>query len=419
MKKRSLILAGGAVLVAGGFAAHAILKPPAGPSFLTAPVMTGDVEESILANGKLKPSRLVAVGAQTTGRVTALKVKLGQRVQRGDLIATIDSTTQENTLRTQKAALDNSRAQRQEKQATLKLAEQTLARQKAMSQIRAVAQAELESAEATVAQTKAQIAALDAQIAQAEVAVSTASINLGYTQITAPIDGTVLSIVTQEGQTVNAAQSAPTIVILGQLDTMTVRTEISEADVVKVKPGLPVHFTILGDREHVFETTLNSIEPAPESITSDSSITSSSSSSSSSSSTAIYYNGVFNIANPDGKLRTYMTTEVHIVLGKAQGVLTIPSAALTKTPRGYMVQVMEPDGQVRPRKVEVGLNNKVNAEIRAGLKAGERVVVGESTGESSSTRMMMGPPGFGGGGPPGGGGGGPPPGGGGGGPGGM
>jgi macrolide-specific efflux system membrane fusion protein len=413
MKKRSLILIGGAVLVAGGLAARAYLMPPAGPSFLTAPVMTGDVEESILANGKLKPSRLVAVGAQTTGRVTALKVKLGQRVQRGDLIATIDSTTQENTLRTQKAALDNSRAQRQEKQATLKLAEQTLARQKAMSQIRAVAQAELESAEATVAQTKAQIAALDAQIAQAEVAVSTAAINLGYTQITAPIDGTVLSIVTQEGQTVNAAQSAPTIVILGQLDTMTVRTEISEADVVKVKPGLPVHFTILGDREHVFETTLDSIEPAPESITSDSSITSSSSSSSSSSSTAIYYNGVFNIANPDGKLRTYMTAEVHIVLGKAQGVLTIPSAALTKTPRGYMVQVMEQDGQVRPRPVEVGLNNKVNAEIRNGLKSGERVVVGESTGESSSARMMMGPPGFGGGGP-GDGGGGPPPGGGGG-----
>jgi macrolide-specific efflux system membrane fusion protein len=416
MKKRSLILAGGAVLVAGGLAANAYLKPPAGPSFLTAPVMTGDVEESILASGKLKPSRLVAVGAQTTGRVTALKVKLGQRVQRGDLIATIDSTTQENTLRTQKAALDNSRAQRQEKQATLKLAEQTLARQKAMSQIRAVAQAELESAEATVAQTKAQIAALDAQIAQAEVAVSTAAINLGYTQITAPIDGTVLSIVTQEGQTVNAAQSAPTIVILGQLDTMTVRTEISEADVVKVKPGLPVHFTILGDREHVFETTLGSIEPAPESITSDSSITSSSSaSSSSSSSTAIYYNGVFNIANPDGKLRTYMTAEVHIVLGKAQGVLTIPSAALTKTPRGYMVQVMEQDGQARPRKVEVGLNNKVNAEIRSGLKTGERVVVGESTGESKSgARMMMGPPGFGGGGGPGDGGGGPPPGGGGG-----
>ncbi|WP_044559664.1 efflux RND transporter periplasmic adaptor subunit, partial [Azospirillum sp. B4] len=387
-------------------AAKSFLLPPTPPAVMTSPVTVADVEESILANGKLKPARLVAVGSQATGRVTALKVALGQRVSKGDLVATIDSTTQENNLKTEKAALASVRAQRDEKVAALKLAQQTLDRQRAMTPLRAVSQADLQSAESDVAQYQAQIRSLDAQIVEAEVAVSTAAINLGYTQITAPIDGTVLSIVTQEGQTVNAAQSAPTIVILGQLDSMTVRTEISEADVVRVAPGRPVYFTILGDRDHRYDATLTSIEPAPESITSDSSITSSSStsssSSSSSSSTAIYYNGVFNVPNPEGRLRTYMTAEVHIVLGQAKGVLTVPSSALTKGPDGaQMVRVLDAQGQIRPRRVEIGLNNKVTAEVRSGLKQGERVVTGEITGDTkSSASMMMGPPPGGGGGPP-------------------
>src|SRR3546814_20214862 len=94
-------------------------------------------------------------------------------------------------------------------------------------------------------------------------------VNLCYAQITAPSDGTVLAIVTQEGQTVNASQSAPTIIVLGQIDVMTVRAEISEADIVHVRPGQAVTFTILADPDPRYEATLGSLEPAPESITGD------------------------------------------------------------------------------------------------------------------------------------------------------
>src|SRR3546814_1790453 len=100
------------------------------------------------------------------------------------------------------------------------------------------------------------IEALEAQIVEAEVAVEIARVDLGYTKITAPIDGTVLAIVTQEGQTVNATQSAPTIIVIGQIDVMTVRAEISEADIVRVRPGQQVYFTILGDPDHRYEATL-------------------------------------------------------------------------------------------------------------------------------------------------------------------
>lgn len=370
-------------------------------SAITAPVTRGDVEEAVLASGTFKPVKLVAVGAQVSGRITALDVKLGDAVKKDTLIAEIDSTTQSNDLKIAQASLANVKAQLQESEADLANAQLTLIRQQTVFRNQAGSKADLDSAEASVKKITAQIAALDAQITSAEVAVETAQANLSYTRITAPMDGTVLAIVNQQGQTVNAAQSAPTIVILGQLDTMIVRTEISEADVVKVKVGQPVYFTILGDPVTRHDAVLQSIEPAPESITSDSSVTSSSTTTSSSSSTtsssassAIYYNGVFAVPNHDNHFRTYMSAEVHIVLGQARSVLTIPSSALGArlADGSYSVQVIDQNGKQNSRKVMVGLNNNVTAEIQSGLSEGESVVIGEAIAATTKNSNNGGPP---------------------------
>lgn len=387
-----------AALGGGGYYAYRTYFTERPPVVISAPVTKGDVLETVLATGQLKPVKLVAVGAQVSGRILHLHVQLGQDVKAGDLIAEIDSVTQVNALRTAEAGLAQVRAQRIEKEATLAQAERNLARQKQMVERRAVSQADYETAEADVKTTRAQISALDAQIVEAQVAVETAKANLGYTRITAPIDGTVLAVVSQEGQTVNAAQTAPTIVVLGQLDTMTVRVEISEADIVKVRPGQSIFFNVLGDPDKRYETVLRSIEPAPESIRSDSSLTtstSSSSSSSSSTSSAIYYIGVFDVANPDGRLRTYMTAEVNIVIAEAKDVLTIPSTALgRRSPKGtYGVQVVGPDGTLERRRVEIGLNDKTTAEVVSGLAEGERVVTGTAAagvGQLPRRARMMG-----------------------------
>ncbi|WP_315762775.1 MULTISPECIES: efflux RND transporter periplasmic adaptor subunit [unclassified Bradyrhizobium] len=398
------VLVAGAVASAGLFA-RARWPDNTASKLTTASVTIGNVEQTVLATGTLKPVKLVAVGAQASGRLVKLNVQLGQSVKAGDLIGQIDSLTQQYTLRTNEAALRNVRAQRDEKVATLALAEANLVRQQTTLAQKASSRADYDSAEATKKQTEAQIAQLDAQIVEAEVAIETAKVNLGYTRITAPIDGTVLAIVTQEGQTVNAVQSAPTIVVLGQVDTMTVRTEISEADVVKVKPGQKVYFTILGDPDHRFEATLHHIEPAPESIKSDSSFSSSStttssssgsssSSSSSTSSSAIYYIGVFDIGNADGKLMTYMTAEVHILLGEAHRVLTMPASALGRAgPDGsYSVRVVGNNGNVEKRAVRIGLNNKITAEVQSGLREGERVVT-SAVEDTTPKKTTMPPPG--------------------------
>lgn len=399
---KTLALTGAvAVALAAGASFWWLATTKTGSAFMTASAARGDIEETVLATGTLKPVHLVAVGAQVSGRITSVKVALGQSIKAGDPVAEIDSVTQENSLRTAEAALADVEAQLVEKQATLVLNRQSLTRQQEMVSKNAASRADFESAVTALAVTEAQIAAIDAQIKQAEVAVETARVNVGYTRIIAPSDGTVLSIVSQEGQTVNATQSTPTIVILGQLETMTVRTEISEVDVTRVSPGLPVYFTVLGDPSHRYDAVLEFIEPAPESIRSDSSFSSSSSSSttsssaSSSSSEAVYYNGVFNVPNADGKLRTYMTAEVHIVLGTAKDVLIIPSSALgAKESDGRQsVRILGADGKTEERKVEIGLNDKVNAEVRSGLAEGDRVVTGEiAVSDTATSGQGGGPP---------------------------
>lgn len=374
-----------AAVAAAGWMTLRPASPQQSSQVISAAVTRSTIEQTVLAQGTVKPRRMVAVGAQVSGRITSVNVELGQQVRAGDLVAVIDSVTQENALRNAKASLMSVRAQYVSQRAQLSLAERTLERQTQMRRNLTVTQSDFDAAEEAVTVAKAQIEALEAQIEQATIAIETAEANLGYTRITAPIDGTVLAIVSQEGQTVNAAQSAPTIVVLGQLDEMRILAEISEADIVRVQPGQPVWFTILGEPERVFTATLESVEPAPQSIVNDSSI-SGNASSSSGSSEAIYYNGYFNVPNPDGRLRTYMTAQVHIVLGRAEDVLTMPSAALTN-PDGadaFSVRVLTSGGQIEPRRVTIGLNDKVNAEVLSGLSEGDRVVTGQSGGASSA-----------------------------------
>jgi len=173
-RSRTRIILVAAVLagLAAAAAAGTWLAEPRTATLMTAAAVLGDVEESVLATGTLKPVRLVAVGAQASGRITSVKAALGQKVAKGDLVAEIDSVTQQNSLRTAQASLANLRAQRTEKQATLALNQLTFARQKAMAAQRAASQADLESAEASVQVTQAQIEQLDAQITEGQVAAS-------------------------------------------------------------------------------------------------------------------------------------------------------------------------------------------------------------------------------------------------------
>ena len=119
----------------------------------------------------------------------------------------------------------------------------------------------LEDAENAYALAKAEVTELESQIRQARIAVNTDEVNLGYTRITAPLDGTIVSVPVDEGQTVNANQTTPTIVQIADLDKMEIKIEISEGDITAVKPGMPITYTILSNPETEYKATLTSIDP--------------------------------------------------------------------------------------------------------------------------------------------------------------
>lgn len=347
-------------------------------SYITATAERRDLEQSVLADGTLQAQKLVSVGAQVSGQIKVLHVALGDQVRQGDLLVEIDDLTQQNALKDAEAALDNVQAQLASRRATLRNNALMFDRQRKVLARGLGSQADYDSAEATLIATRADIRALTAQAVQARIAVDTARVNLGYTRIVAPMAGTIVAIPVEQGQTVNAVQSTPTIVKVARLDTMTVEAQISEADVIRVSTGLPIYFTILGAPEQRYEARLRAIEPAPDSINDDTS---------SSTTTAVYYNGLFEVSNPEGALRIGMTAQVHLVLATERNALVIPAIALS----GDRVQVVDGAGKLQWRQVKVGLNNKVDAQILSGLEVGESVVVSQLTAQSQQSGRM-GPP---------------------------
>ena len=378
IKPTKLLLA---LLCAAAIAATAwyFFKPvPQSPQYITATVSKADLEDSVLATGVLEATKMVSVGAQVSGQVKKMHVQLGDQVKQGQLIAEIDSVRQSNDLETAKASIKNQEAQLAVRQANLAKVAAEYQRQQAMFTEDATSRAELESALASYKTAQADIAAINAQIEQSKLTLATAQEDLGYTKIKAPIDGTVVAIVTEEGQTVNANQSAPTIVKLAQLDTMTIKAQISEADVMKVQEGQTVYFTTLGDSEKKHYATLRQVEPAPSSINTETN------NSSSSSSTAVYYNALFDVPNEDGKLRIDMTAQVYIVLREARNALTIPAAAVQASNRP---QRSRADAGPRPER-----SNNDNAQgprpVRLELSAAEKALIDQGQASLAMVRIL-------------------------------
>ena len=354
-------------------------------TYITATASRMDVEESVLATGVINAFKTVAVGSQVTGQLQTLHVALGDRVKKGQLLAEIDPVLQKQVLMNAEAEVLNLSAQKRSRQAQLKQYELAYQRQNLMDANDATSKADLENAQAQLESARHDIAALDAQIRKAAIAVDKEKANLMYFRIYAPINGTVISVDTEEGQTVVSTQSSTTIITLATLDAMTVKAKISEADVTRVKPGLAVYFTLLGDSDTRYYGKLRDIEPAP---------VSASTASASSSSSAIYYYGLFEIPNRDAKLKVSMTAQVTIVLDHAKRALCIPVSSLGEKVGewNYRIRVLQ-SGEAVERVIRTGITNNVQMQVLEGLSEGEKVVIGDSaTIPTDEKSGRMGPP---------------------------
>jgi membrane fusion protein, macrolide-specific efflux system len=348
------------------------LRPP--PQFLTEPVVVSDVEKAVLATGSLQPYEVINVGTQTSGQVMSVNVNLGDHVTPGQLLAQIDPSNLQNQLRNAESRLAERKAQVSMVTANLAMNQANVLRQTKLRDAGVGSMAQFEQAQAQMRNNQANVQQFENQVKTAEAEVELAKINLEKANIRAPIDGIVAEIVTRQGQTVNANQTAPTLVKLAKMDIMSVRAQVSEADVTKIKPGQKVYFTLLGDQEKRYYATLRMREVTPAGGVLDPA-------GSGPPKGAIYYNALFEVPNKSGELLPAMTAEVHVVLGEAKHVLTVPIAALgVKEADGrHLVQVIGPDGAPQERRIRIGLANSSVAEVKEGLRVGERVVIGEAS----------------------------------------
>lgn len=347
-------------------------------SYITEPIIRKNIEKTVNATGEVKAIELVTVGAQTSGKIEYLPVKVGQRIQKGDLIAQIDSTTQENDVNSTKAKLTSLKAQLNAAEISAKIAEKQFIREQRLLKKNAASQEDFENAKDAFEAAKAKVTELKASIAETALALNTAETNLGYTKITAPLDGVVVSVPVKTGQTVNAAMNTPTIVQIADLSQMEILIEISEGDIGKVQTGAKVTYTVLSAPETVYETTLKSIDPGltlltngeyTEVVGSDE---------------AIYYYGRLVVDNPDGALRIGMTTQNVIYVAQADNVLTVPVLAVKKDGAQSYVNVLTPTG-IQRHAVITGLSDGVDIEIKSGVSDHDTVVIAQMS-ESEVTK---------------------------------
>lgn len=416
--KRAAAVAAVAAIVAGAGIGWKYYAADKGASrYLTAQVAQATIENHVTALGTLQPLQFVDVGTQVTGQLKKLHVDIGVRVEKGQVLAEIDPTLVEAKVGATRATIRSQTAQLAERRAQLELVRAQHVRQRTLFEANATSADALQQAAAAEKTAAAQIDSLLAQIQQTQSTLQADEANLRYTKIHAPMAGTVVSLTAREGQTLVSSQQAPVILRIADLGTMTVSTQVSEADVPKVRVGMPVYFNTLGQPNRRWQGQVRQILPTPEVVNN-----------------VVLYNVLFDVDNGDGALKPQMSAQAYFVLARAENALTVPMAALqpagaagertrvasadavtaipgaraeprqrtgqgrparaegaprqrvegAATPRSFLVRVINAQGKIEERQVTVGVTNRIQAEVLSGLAAGETVIVG--TPEPAGTR---------------------------------
>ncbi|AHK73564.1 efflux RND transporter periplasmic adaptor subunit [Campylobacter coli] len=343
-------------------------------TYLTQKVKKIDISQTIEAVGKVYAKDQVDVGAQVSGQIIKLYVDVGSHVKQGDLIAQIDKDKQQNDLDITKAQLESAKANLESKKVALEIASKQYQREQKLYAAKASSLENLEIQKNNYYSLKASVAELNAQVIQLEITLKNAKKDLDYTTITAPIDGVVINVAVDEGQTVNANQNTPTIVRIANLDEMEIKMEIAEADVNKIKIGTELEFSLLNDPQKTYRASIASIDPADTEV-SDSS--SSYSSSSSSSSNAIYYYAKFYVQNKDNFLRIGMSIQNEIVIASVKDVIAVPTYAIKNDAKGYYVEILQNQKAVK-KYVKFGIKDSINTQILEGVDENEELIISSS-----------------------------------------
>ena len=386
MRRRNIVLL---VIVLVAVAVAWLLRAPdPAEVFEIEPVKRGDIEHNVTAIGTLQPRSYVDVGAQVSGQILALHVQPGDSVAKGQLLAEIDPRVPQATVDAGRAALAGLQAQLQEQEAQHELASQQHQRQQQMQADGSTRTEEVQQAQAALKAAAARINNLKAQIDQTQSTLQGNEALLGFTKIYAPMSGTVVSIEAKTGQTLNATYQTPTLLRIADLSTMTVWTDVSEADVRHVKPGMQVYFKTLGGDERRWNSTVRQVLPAPPKPEG----ASTGAVQTPSSSKVVLYTVLFDVDNSDDELMPQMTAQTSFVVAAARQVLTVPIMALTEIDAKagqYKVRVLSKDGKVVWHEVSTGVRTRLRAEVLSGLAEGEQLITADKPPRPSPWRFQF------------------------------
>lgn len=346
-------------------------------NYLTYEVKKQDITQSIEAIGEVYAKTQVDVGAQVSGQITKLYVKLGDHVNEGDLIAQIDKDKQQNDLDITKAQLESAKANLESKKIALDIATKQYQREQKLYTKKATSLENLENLKNTFYALRANVADLKAQTTQLEISLKNAQKDLAYTTITAPSKGEIINVAVEEGQTVNANQNTPSIVRLADLSEMEIRMQIAEADINKISVGKKVKFSILNEPDKKYEAIISSIDPANTIISDATSNTNLNSNSSTSASAVYYYARVF-VKNDNNFLRIGMSTENEIAIKTENNTLVIPTLAIKSDVSGYYVEILKANNISVKTPVKLGIKDSLNTQILDGINEGDLVIIGKN-----------------------------------------
>jgi macrolide-specific efflux system membrane fusion protein len=357
-------------LAGAGYAGwRALNPPPPPPPPPSAKVEKADIIQLVQAAGVLQAKTKVDVGAQVSGQIQTLHVQLGQQVKKGELLVSLDPELARNDVARAEAALLQQKALLESRQVDLATARRERDRQRRLLAGDATAALEAERAESDLAKLEAEVRGQSAVMSRLQADLAQAQVRLGYTRITAPMDGTVVSLPVQVGQTVIAVQITPVMLTLADLDTITVRTKVPEADIQTVQVGQVARFTTLAGEGQFYEGKLRVIQPVPERV-----------------GNAVFYNVLFEVDNRARKLYSDMTVQVDVETGRVKDVLAMPMVALGERGKDarFRVTVLDKDQKQQPRFVRTGLQDGTRVQVLEGLKLGDTVLTAPPSAEEAA-----------------------------------
>lgn len=371
-----------AVLLLGGFA-YSRLRAPDSGKYATAAVDRGSIIRTVTATGTVNPVTTVQVGTYVSGPITSIKVDFNSPVKAGELMAKIDPRPFAAQVDLSRAALANAKAQLRKDEANLVYQKVTYNRDAVLLQNAAISQDQLDNQLSVYDQAEAQVGLDKASIQQQEASLKAAELNLNYTNIISPVDGTVVSRNVDVGQTVAASYQTPTLFLVARdLTKMQVDANVSESDVGGLHTGQPVDFTVDAYTSRIFQGVIAQVRQAPITVQN-----------------VVTYDVVVSVANPELLLMPGMTANVSIITARRDDVVRVSSRALTFSPHRrssaspdahrkseHKARVwVVTDGGLRPVRIARGLDDGNEVEVLNGdLKPGDQVAIDEARGGAAA-----------------------------------